>query len=36
LEQSKAVEEEQLDRIVQLIVDLALGQKEKKEGKERG
>lgn len=38
LEQSKAVTEDQLDRIVKLIVDLALGQKEKKEegGKARG
>ncbi|MER5750618.1 hypothetical protein [Streptomyces sp. NPDC002088] len=37
LEQSKAVTEEQLEKIVQLIVDLALGQKEKeKEGKARG
>jgi hypothetical protein len=34
LEQSKALEDDQLDRIVQLIVDLALGQQEKeKEGK---
>jgi hypothetical protein len=38
LEQSKAVTEDQLERIVKLIVDLALGQKEKKEegGKARG
>ncbi|WP_069769796.1 hypothetical protein [Streptomyces sp. LUP30] len=36
LEQSKAVEEDQLERIVKLIVDLALGQAEKKEGKARG
>lgn len=33
LEQSKAVKEDQLERIVKLIVDLALGQAEKKEGK---
>lgn len=33
LEQSKAVKDEQLERIVKLIVDLALGQAEKKEGK---
>lgn len=36
LEQSKAVREDQLERIVKLIVDLALGQKEKKEGKGGG
>lgn len=36
LEQSKAVKEDQLERIVKLIVDLALGQAEKKEGKARG
>lgn len=34
LEQSKAVEEDQLERIVKLIIDLALGQTEKKEGEE--
>jgi hypothetical protein len=33
LEQSRAVKEDQLERIVKLIVDLALGQAEKKEGK---
>lgn len=33
LEQSKALEDEQLERIVQLIIDLALGEGEKKEGK---
>jgi hypothetical protein len=33
LEQSRAVTEDQLERIVKLIVDLALGQAEKKEGK---
>jgi hypothetical protein len=32
LEQSKAVTEEQLEQIVQLIIDLAMGRKEKKEG----
>lgn len=36
LEQSKAVTEDQLEQIVSLIVDLALGQAEKKEGKARG
>lgn len=38
LEQSKAVDEEQLEKIVQLIVDLALGRKEKEKdgGKGRG
>jgi hypothetical protein len=37
LEQSRAVTEDQLERIVKLIIDLALGQKEKKEeGKARG
>ena len=36
LEQSRAVTEDQLERIVKLIVDLALGQAEKKEGKARG
>ncbi|MFJ8995605.1 hypothetical protein ACIRQH_35020 [Streptomyces sp. NPDC102279] len=38
LEQSKAVTEQQLEKIVQLIVDLALGQKEKEKegGKARG
>jgi hypothetical protein len=36
LEQSRAVTEEQLESIVKLIVDLALGQAEKKEGKARG
>jgi hypothetical protein len=35
LEQSRAVTEEQLEKIVKLIVDLALGQKEKKEGKDQ-
>lgn len=34
LEQSKAVTEDQLEQIVKLIVDLALGQKEKKDGEE--
>lgn len=33
LEQSKAITEDQLEQIVQLIVDLAMGRKEKKEGK---
>ena len=33
LEQSKAVTDDQLERIVQLIIDLALGEAEKKEGK---
>jgi hypothetical protein len=33
LEQSKAVKEDQLERIVKLIVDLALGQADGKEGK---
>lgn len=33
LEQSKAMTEEQLERIVKLIIDLALGQAEKQEGK---
>jgi hypothetical protein len=33
LEQSKAVTEAQLEKIVKLIIDLALGQAEKKEGK---
>ncbi|MFM9635981.1 hypothetical protein [Streptomyces turgidiscabies] len=33
LEQSKAITEDQLERIVKLIVDLALGQAEKKGGK---
>ncbi|MER5715714.1 hypothetical protein [Streptomyces sp. NPDC002132] len=32
LEQSRAVTEDQLERIVKLIIDLALGQAEKKEG----
>lgn len=32
LEQSRAVTEEQLERIVKLIIDLALGQAEKKDG----
>jgi hypothetical protein len=39
LEQSKAVKEDQLERIVKLIVDLALGQADKKKeegGKARG
>ncbi|MEH0586233.1 hypothetical protein QA942_19935 [Streptomyces sp. B21-106] len=36
LEQSRAVTEEQLESIVKLIVDLALGQAEKKGGKARG
>jgi len=33
LEQSRAVTEDQLEKIVKLIVDLALGRQEKKEGK---
>lgn len=33
LEQSKALEDEQLEQIVQLIINLALGEGEKKEGK---
>lgn len=33
LEQSKAVKDTQLERIVKVIIDLALGQAEKKEGK---
>lgn len=33
LEQSKALKEGQLERIVQLIIDLAMGRKETKEGK---
>jgi hypothetical protein len=36
LEQSRAVTEDQLERIVKLIVDLALGQAEKKNGGEEG
>lgn len=36
LEQSKAVREDQLERIVKLIVDLALGQAEKKKEEEGG
>ena len=38
LEQSRAVTEAQLEKIVKLIIDLALGQKDKKEegGKARG
>ncbi|MFG3170567.1 hypothetical protein [Streptomyces sp. NPDC048200] len=36
LEQSKAVTEDQLERIVQLIVSLALGQKEKEKEAEAG
>lgn len=33
LEQSRAITEDQLQRIVQIIIDLALGRAEKKEGK---
>ncbi len=36
LEQSRAVKEEQLERIVKLIIDLALGQAEKKKEGEEG
>jgi len=33
LEESKALEDEQLERIIKIVIDLALGRKEKKEGK---
>lgn len=33
LEDSKALEDEQLERIIKIVIDLALGRKEKKEGK---
>ena len=33
LESSKALDDEQLERIIKIVVDLSLGRKEKKEGK---